>query len=109
MSLIPFKSNLAAKSAYNPFYSFRDEFDKLFENYLSTVPSSQKLETSMVDFRINVIESEKHITVKAELPGVEEQDIDVQLTRDILTIRGEKKLAKEETEKNYHLVECSYG
>ncbi len=49
------------------------------------------------------------ITIEAELPGVEEKDVSVILTNGILTIKGEKKQNKEETNENYYLAERSYG
>jgi HSP20 family protein len=49
--------------------------------------------------------------VTAELPGVDEKDVDVTLEQDVLTIRGEKKTARDEQnkDKNWHVVERSYG
>ncbi|WP_425450026.1 Hsp20/alpha crystallin family protein [Virgifigura deserti] len=58
---------------------------------------------------IDVCETDNSLQVKAELPGVDESDIDVELNGDILSIRGEKKSDYEQTEQNYHLVERSYG
>ncbi len=59
--------------------------------------------------RVNVSETDKEIKVSAELPGLDENDIDVSLTRDALTIKGEKKEEKEEKEPataawNVHMV-----
>ena len=59
--------------------------------------------------RIDVSETEKEIEVTAELPGVEEKDIDVRLVNDVLTIKGEKKSEVDKKEKDFHLVERSYG
>lgn len=59
--------------------------------------------------RVNVSESDKEIEITAELPGVEEKQIDVNLAGDLLTIKAEKKSEEETTEKDYHLVERSYG
>jgi HSP20 family protein len=110
MPLVPFRSNLAAKQAYDPFQGFRDEFDRLLDNFLPGLPAAGAREDNgLVSFRVDVSETDKEIQVKAELPGVDEKDIDVQLNRDMLTIRGEKKAEREEKEQNYHLLECSYG
>jgi HSP20 family protein len=59
--------------------------------------------------RINVSETEKEIQVTAELPGIEEKDVEVTLDNGVLLIKGEKKAEKEEKNKNYHRVERSYG
>jgi HSP20 family protein len=59
--------------------------------------------------QVDVAETEKTLEVTAELPGVNEKEIDVSLAGDMLTIKAEKKSDKEEKTKDYHLVERSYG
>lgn len=59
--------------------------------------------------RVDVIEDDKNITVKAELPGLETKDIDISLEDDVLTIKGERKRETEESGKHYHRVEGSCG
>ena len=54
-------------------------------------------------------ETEKEIRVSAELPGVGEQDVDISLNDDVLTIRGEKKFERTDDKENFHFVERSYG
>ena len=58
---------------------------------------------------VDVKESEKEFTIRAELPGVDEKDIDVTVTADSVTIKGEKKEEKEDKGKNYYYMERSYG
>jgi len=62
-----------------------------------------------VDLRLDVSETDKELTLTAELPEVDEKDVELTLTDDVLTIRGEKK--REQTQRNgdYHMVERSYG
>lgn len=59
--------------------------------------------------RVDVSETDSEYEVKAELPGMEESDINLQLANNVLTIRGEKKAEREEKEKNYYLSERSFG
>jgi HSP20 family protein len=61
--------------------------------------------------RIDVVEGKDGIEVTAELPGVDEKDIDLTLANRTLTIKGEKKSERNEAdkEKNWHFVERSYG
>lgn len=59
--------------------------------------------------RIDVSETDKKVEVTVELPGVDERDIDISLSDDILTIKGEKRSETEKSEKDYHLIERSYG
>jgi HSP20 family protein len=58
---------------------------------------------------MDVSETEKVIEITAELPGLEEKDVDIRFADGVLTIRGEKKSEKEEKDKDYHLVERRYG
>ncbi|MDJ0949349.1 MAG: Hsp20/alpha crystallin family protein [Alphaproteobacteria bacterium] len=59
--------------------------------------------------RLDVSESEKKFEVQAELPGVEEKDLDVSVSDGILTIKASKQAEKEEKGKTWHRVERSFG
>lgn len=59
--------------------------------------------------RVDVKETPAGVEVSAELPGVDEKDISVELKDNLLTIKGEKKLEKDEKKDNYHVMERSYG
>ena len=65
--------------------------------------------TAAAEPRIDVTENDKAITVTAELPGIEEKDVDVSVGDDYLSISGEKKSEKEEKSKGRYLQERSYG
>jgi HSP20 family protein len=58
---------------------------------------------------MDIAEKDKAYQVTAELPGLDEKDIDVTVSDNVLTIKGEKKEEKEEKEKNYYLSERRYG
>lgn len=58
---------------------------------------------------VDISETDKEITVTAELPGMTEKDVEVVLSDNLLSIRGEKKVEKEEKKKNYFMTERSYG
>lgn len=59
--------------------------------------------------KVDVKETEGTIEVTAEVPGLKPEDIELTLTGDILTLKGEKKSEREEKEKGFHLVERSFG
>ena len=59
--------------------------------------------------KLDVSETEGTIEIKAEVPGLERKDIDISLDRDVLVIKGEKKLEKEESGKHFHRKELRYG
>ena len=85
--------------------SFRDELNKFFSSY----GRKGLLETGMVVPPLDVSETEENVIIKAEVPGIEPKDIDISVSGDTLTIKGEKKAEKEEKGKNYHFIERSYG
>ncbi|MBW2181373.1 MAG: Hsp20/alpha crystallin family protein [Deltaproteobacteria bacterium] len=58
---------------------------------------------------LDVSETDKEFIVRAEIPGIEKDDIDITLTDGLLTIKGEKKHENEENKENYHFVERKYG
>ncbi len=58
---------------------------------------------------VDVAEDDKAVTLTAELPGMKEEDVEVVLRDDMLTVKGEKKSEREEKEENYHLTERRYG
>lgn len=66
------------------------------------------LEASLMP-KVDVAETDKEVMVTAELPGITEKDVQVTVSDDLLTIKGEKKAEKEEKKKNYYMAERSYG
>ncbi len=58
---------------------------------------------------VDVAEDDKAVTLTAELPGMKEEDVEVVLRDDMLTVKGEKKSEREEKKENYHLTERRYG
>ena len=57
----------------------------------------------------DVSETEGEIIVKAEIPGMKVEDIDITLTDGLLTIKGERKMEKEDKQENYHRIERHFG
>jgi HSP20 family protein len=57
----------------------------------------------------DIYEDEEGLTLKFELAGVEPKDVDIRFENGVLTIKGERKMEKEENKENYHRVELSYG
>jgi HSP20 family protein len=58
---------------------------------------------------VDVYEDEHNITVQAELPGINEKDVDVRLENNVLTLSGERRMENEQKQENFHRVERSYG
>lgn len=85
-------------------------FDEFFERPfgLSSFFGGQGL-SRMFDPQLDVTETDKAVTISAELPGLEPEDINISLDRDVLTISGEKRAENEEKGARYYRVERSYG
>jgi len=94
----------------DPFGSLFREVQKTFEDFSRRSPLAG-LGSDMLAPRIDIAESKDAIDLTAELPGVDEKDVDVTLADGVLTIRGEKKAERDEKDKdkNWHVVERSYG
>ena len=58
---------------------------------------------------VDIYEDEHNITLKMEVPGVKQEDLDIRVENNTLTVRGERKFEKEEKEENFHRVERRYG
>jgi HSP20 family protein len=108
-SLLPIgrERGVARQESANPFTSLQREIDRLFEDFTSGWPTLRHVPD--LTPRMDVTETDKEIEITAELPGLEEKDVQVNLADNVLTIKGEKKAEKEEKDKNYRVVERSYG
>jgi HSP20 family protein len=88
--------------------TLRDEMDRMWERFFGEWPTMEPFRREWKP-SLDVSETKNNIVVKAEAPGVDPKDIDISLTGDVLTIKGEKRQEKEEKDQNYHRVERSYG
>jgi len=86
--------------------SLRSEVDQLFDRFVERPIGAM---TGHVIPTIDLSETDTDLIVKADLPGMSEQEIDVSIVENTLTIRGEKTQERKEAGKRYHLVERSYG
>ncbi len=107
-SLIPIgRRSLERRAFADPFTTLQREIDRLFYDVTRGWPSATR--TTELIPSVDVTETDKAIEVTAELPGLEEKDVQVNFAENLLTIRGEKKAESEEKDKNYRVVERSYG
>ena len=104
-SLIPIGRDWSRRDI-NPFKSLRQEVDQLFDDFSKDFGRFGS--TALLPI-IDVTETDKEIELTAELPGLEEKDVEVNISDNVLTIRGEKEVEKEQGYKSYRLLERSYG
>src|SRR6266403_4465999 len=86
-----------------------NRMNRLFrESYNPEVPEDALTTTSFAP-PVDIYEDEHNITLKLEVPGIDEKDIDVRIENTTLTVHGERKIEKEEKEENFRRVERQYG
>ncbi|RMD87353.1 MAG: Hsp20/alpha crystallin family protein, partial [Alphaproteobacteria bacterium] len=96
----------------SPIFALHREIERAFDEFWSRFEGNgfgfPRVEGFAVP-AVDVVETDKGLEVTVDLPGLEEKDVDLALTEDTLTIRGEKKEEREEKEGNAYLRERSYG
>jgi len=91
---------------FSDMIQLRDEIGRWFESATERGKGRKAAEWAP---DVDIKETDKEIQIKADLPGMKLEDIDVSVDEDQLVIKGERKVEKEEKEKNYVRVERSYG
>lgn len=89
------------------FTGLRQQMDELLEKFLGD--TSLGMGREMFSPKVNISENGKEVKVTAELPGMEEKDIEVSVAEGVLSIRGEKKQEKEEKSEEMYRLERTYG
>ncbi|MDH5748797.1 MAG: Hsp20/alpha crystallin family protein [Rhodospirillales bacterium] len=119
-------TSLAERVVQHPLLSLREEVDRLFDDFFSgfslgpfgrhafDLEPFRKIESRLPSFsgffpRMDVGETDAEYTLTAELPGMDEKDIEITLSNGVVSIEGEKKEEKEEKKKDYRLMERHYG
>ncbi|MBP7830806.1 MAG: Hsp20/alpha crystallin family protein [Kiritimatiellae bacterium] len=117
-SLIPWRKkseSALARDPSHPFEALHREMNELFDGFLREFggPGLPSLRGERTEGRVSpkfeVAETDEVVQVTAELPGLDEKDIQVSLDENVLTVKGEKKQEREEKNKSYYLSERSYG
>ena len=99
----------------DPFGALRSEMDRLFDSFTGGLPTFPRVFGSSgarglaLMPSMDVKETDKEISIEAELPGLDEKDVSLTIQNGVLTIEGEKKFEHEEEKENYHVMERRYG
>jgi HSP20 family protein len=116
------RSKTPAAMPWRPFESLRREVDRLFDDFdggfwrapfrgslLDVAPFRRSNGDVATIPAVDISETDKAYEVTAELPGMDEKNIDVKLANGVLTIKGEKQDDKEESKKDFYMRERSFG
>ena len=91
-----------------PFSRLRNEVDRIFDNLPFRIPTI-RLSRFAAAPAVEMTETKKAYKIKAELPGMDPENVEVTFEDGLLRISGEKKEEREESEKGYRLSERTYG
>ena len=99
---------MAFLTRYDPFRDLsrlQDEMSRLFDERLTPAAAESMGWTPACD----IFEDTDEVVIRAALAGVDPKDVDIRFENGTLTLRGERKMEKEDKKDNYHRVEMSYG
>ena len=96
---------------FREFVTIQDRMNRLFRDSFGPEGTKEAEALTNTTFAppVDVYEDEHNVTLKIEVPGIDEKDIDVRIENHTLTVHGERKFEKEEKEENYRRVERQYG
>ncbi|HKN83014.1 MAG TPA: Hsp20/alpha crystallin family protein [Pyrinomonadaceae bacterium] len=97
---------------YDPFRDLRtlqEEVNRLFSTNMSRAFDDEGIGRGAWAPSVDIYENKDHIVLEAELPGMNQEDFDLSIENNLLTLRGERKFEKTDENDNYHRVERSYG
>lgn len=100
-------STIARLEPFRGLSTLQDQFNRLFNESFRNHPEESALTTWAP--AVDIYETPNELVVKADLPDVNEKDIDVRVENNLLTIRGERKFEKSVSEENFLRVERTYG
>lgn len=89
--------------------TLRERMNRLFEDAVSGRGEEKDLVSSSWSPSVDIYEDENNLVLTAEVPGIEEKDIEIKIEDSTLTLKGERKFEKETKEENFHRIERSYG
>ncbi|HTM86981.1 MAG TPA: Hsp20/alpha crystallin family protein [Terriglobales bacterium] len=102
---------MAMLTRWDPFRelsTIQDRMNRLFQDAYSPT-REEGLSTATFAPPADVYEDENHVTLKLELPGIDEKDLDIRVENNTLIIKGERTFEKEEKEENFRRLERQYG
>jgi HSP20 family protein len=105
IKILHWRNNMTTITRIDPFR----ELASFFENWTAPITGKDQLAAGTFVPPVDVYEDEHNLVLKLEIPGVNEEDLNVSVENNTLTIEGERKFEKEEKEENFHRIERRYG
>jgi len=97
----------------SPFQALTEEMNRLFDDFRGRFDIEpfgfSRGDTGAFMPSVDITDNDKEVRVTCELPGIDQKDIDITLSKDAITIKGEKKQETEDKGKDYYRMERSYG
>jgi len=87
----------------------QNRMNSLFQEFNRQGEGESALTTAAFVPPVDIYEDEHKIVLKLEVPGMKENELDIQLDNNVLTVKGERRFEKEEKEENFHRIERRYG
>jgi len=121
------KPAAAGEAAFTPLTELRHRMDHLFDDFMhgwhmpafrqeawkmdpfADFPSLSRIHGDLLDVKFDVADGDAAIEISADMPGMDDQDVELTLSDGILTIKGEKKTESEAKKKNYYSRERRFG
>ena len=89
--------------------TLREKMNRLFEDAVTSRGEEKDMISSSWAPAVDIYETENNLVLSAEVPGIEEKDIEIKIEDSTLSIRGVRNFEKETKEENYHRIERAYG
>jgi HSP20 family protein len=89
--------------------TLREKMNRLFEDIYSGRGEDKDIAATTWAPSVDIYETESELVMTAEIPGVDEKDVEIKVEDNTLTLKGERKFERETKEENYHRIERSYG
>jgi HSP20 family protein len=89
--------------------TIREKMNRLFEDAVTSRGEEKDMMSSSWSPSVDIFETENELVLTAEVPGIDEKDIEIKLEDNTLILKGERKFEKETKEENYHRIERAYG
>ena len=89
--------------------TLREKMNRLFEEFPASQREEKDVMTSNWAPAVDIYETANELVLTAEIPGIDEKDIEIKIEDNTLSLKGERKFEKETKEENFHRIERSYG